>query len=57
MKFCHVLCLQNLDLTKRKMVHEGPLSWKVNKEKTIGVYTSVYDNKVKKTIISDIFVD
>lgn len=57
MKFCHVLCLQNLDLTKRNMVHEGPLSWKVNKEKTIGVYTSVYDNTIKKTIISDIFVD
>lgn len=27
---------QNLDLTKRKMVHEGPLSWKINKDKTIG---------------------
>ena len=27
---------QNLDLTKRTMVHEGPLSWKVNKDKTIG---------------------
>uniref|UniRef100_A0A8C2IHT8 Rho guanine nucleotide exchange factor (GEF) 12b n=1 Tax=Cyprinus carpio TaxID=7962 RepID=A0A8C2IHT8_CYPCA len=27
---------KNLDLTKRKMVHEGPLSWKVNKDKTIG---------------------
>lgn len=28
---------QNLDLTKRTMVHEGPLSWKMNKEKTIGL--------------------
>lgn len=28
---------QNLDLTKRRMVHEGPLSWKVNKDKTIGL--------------------
>ncbi len=27
---------QNLDLTKKKMVHEGPLSWKINKDKTIG---------------------
>ena len=27
---------QNLDLTKGKMVHEGPLSWKVNKDKSIG---------------------
>uniref|UniRef100_A0AAQ4R329 Rho guanine nucleotide exchange factor 12 n=2 Tax=Gasterosteus aculeatus aculeatus TaxID=481459 RepID=A0AAQ4R329_GASAC len=31
--------LQNLDLTKRTMVHEGPLSWKVNKDKTIELYT------------------
>ena len=28
--------IQNLDLTKGKMVHEGPLSWKVNKDKSIG---------------------
>lgn len=27
---------QNLDLTKRKMLHEGPLTWKVNRDKTIG---------------------
>lgn len=27
---------QNLDLTKRTMVHEGPLSWRVNKDKRIG---------------------
>ncbi|MGH0162307.1 UNVERIFIED_CONTAM: hypothetical protein FKN15_042551 [Acipenser sinensis] len=26
---------RNLDLTKRKMIHEGPLTWKVNKDKTI----------------------
>lgn len=31
---------QNLDLTKKKMVHEGPLSWKVNKDKTIGTLTT-----------------
>ncbi|XP_029302414.1 rho guanine nucleotide exchange factor 12 isoform X4 [Cottoperca gobio] len=31
--------LKNLDLTKRTMVHEGPLSWKVNKDKTIELYT------------------
>lgn len=29
-------CWQNLDLTKRKMLHEGPLTWKVNRDKTIG---------------------
>lgn len=39
---CH---FQNLDLTKRKMVHEGPLSWKINKDKTIG-----------KPLLSDIFL-
>ncbi|XDV19902.1 hypothetical protein PO909_025298 [Leuciscus waleckii] len=33
---------KNLDLTKRKMVHEGPLSWKVNKDKTIGVCAELY---------------
>ncbi|KAF3823669.1 hypothetical protein GH733_007137 [Mirounga leonina] len=27
--------LRNLDLTKRKMIHEGPLVWKVNRDKTI----------------------
>lgn len=27
---------QNLDLTKKTLVHEGPLSWKV-KDKTIGL--------------------
>lgn len=25
-----------MDLTKRKMLHEGPLTWKVNRDKTIG---------------------
>lgn len=34
-----VLELRNLDLTKKTMVHEGPLSWKVNKDKTIELYT------------------
>ncbi|TNN30212.1 Rho guanine nucleotide exchange factor 12 [Liparis tanakae] len=32
-----ILELKNLDLTKRTLVHEGPLSWKVNKDKTIGL--------------------
>lgn len=31
-----IFILQNLDLTKKTMVHEGPLLWKVNKDKTIG---------------------
>ncbi|KAL0973038.1 hypothetical protein UPYG_G00198030 [Umbra pygmaea] len=36
--------LKNLDLTKKKMVHEGPLSWKVNKDKTIGTYTLLLED-------------
>uniref|UniRef100_A0AAX7VQJ1 Rho guanine nucleotide exchange factor (GEF) 12b n=1 Tax=Astatotilapia calliptera TaxID=8154 RepID=A0AAX7VQJ1_ASTCA len=39
-----ILELKNLDLTKRKMVHEGPLSWKVNKEKTIELYTLLLED-------------
>ncbi|CAJ0604634.1 unnamed protein product [Cylicocyclus nassatus] len=35
---------QNLDLTKRKMVHEGLLSWKVNKDKTIELYTLLLED-------------
>ncbi|XP_029924955.1 rho guanine nucleotide exchange factor 12 isoform X2 [Myripristis murdjan] len=35
---------KNLDLTKRKMVHEGPLSWKVNKDKTIELYTILLED-------------
>uniref|UniRef100_A0A3Q3WTU1 Uncharacterized protein n=1 Tax=Mola mola TaxID=94237 RepID=A0A3Q3WTU1_MOLML len=35
--------LKNLDLTKRTMVHEGPLSWKVNKDKTI-LYTLLLED-------------
>uniref|UniRef100_A0A673YZD8 Rho guanine nucleotide exchange factor 12 n=1 Tax=Salmo trutta TaxID=8032 RepID=A0A673YZD8_SALTR len=36
--------LKNLDLTKKKMVHEGPLSWKVNKDKTIELYTLLLED-------------
>ncbi|CAN9511359.1 unnamed protein product [Ophioblennius macclurei] len=36
--------LKNLDLTKRAMVHEGPLSWKVNKDKTIELYTLLLED-------------
>lgn len=33
-----VFCLssQSLDLTSKRMIHEGPLTWKVNKDKTLG---------------------
>ncbi|XP_051903574.1 rho guanine nucleotide exchange factor 12-like [Hippocampus zosterae] len=36
--------LRNLDLTKRKMLHEGPLSWKVNKDKRIDLYTLLLED-------------
>ncbi|XP_076017371.1 rho guanine nucleotide exchange factor 12 isoform X2 [Genypterus blacodes] len=36
--------LKNLDLTKRKMIHEGPLWWKLNKEKTIELYTILLED-------------
>ncbi|XP_030292901.1 rho guanine nucleotide exchange factor 12 isoform X2 [Sparus aurata] len=39
-----ILELKNLDLTKRKMVQEGPLSWKVNKDKTIELYTILLED-------------
>ncbi|GAA6233517.1 rho guanine nucleotide exchange factor 12-like [Lates japonicus] len=39
-----ILELKNLDLTKRKMVHEGPLCWKVNKDKTIELYTILLED-------------
>lgn len=32
---------QNIDLTQRKMIYEGPLTWRVTKEKAIGNYTFV----------------
>uniref|UniRef100_M4AAC5 Rho guanine nucleotide exchange factor 12-like n=1 Tax=Xiphophorus maculatus TaxID=8083 RepID=M4AAC5_XIPMA len=39
-----ILELRNLDLTKREMVYEGPLSWKVNKDKTIELYTLLLED-------------
>uniref|UniRef100_A0A3Q3IUN3 Rho guanine nucleotide exchange factor (GEF) 12a n=1 Tax=Monopterus albus TaxID=43700 RepID=A0A3Q3IUN3_MONAL len=39
-----ILELRNLDLTKKTMVHEGPLSWKVNKDKTIELYTLLLED-------------
>uniref|UniRef100_A0A8B9N691 Rho guanine nucleotide exchange factor 12 n=1 Tax=Accipiter nisus TaxID=211598 RepID=A0A8B9N691_9AVES len=35
---------RNLDLTKRKMLHEGPLTWKVNRDKTIDLYTLLLED-------------
>ncbi|CAL8361291.1 unnamed protein product [Merluccius merluccius] len=39
-----ILELKNVDLTKRTFVHEGPLSWKVNKDKTIELYTLLLED-------------
>ncbi|KAM9734266.1 rho guanine nucleotide exchange factor 12 isoform 2-T3 [Menidia menidia] len=39
-----ILELKNLDLTKKTMLHEGPLSWKVNKDKTIELYTLLLED-------------
>uniref|UniRef100_A0A669BSM1 Rho guanine nucleotide exchange factor 12 n=1 Tax=Oreochromis niloticus TaxID=8128 RepID=A0A669BSM1_ORENI len=39
-----ILELKNLDLTKKTMVHEGPLSWKVNRDKTIELYTLLLED-------------
>ncbi|XP_062995051.1 rho guanine nucleotide exchange factor 12 isoform X2 [Elgaria multicarinata webbii] len=36
--------LRNLDLTKKKMIHEGPLTWKVNRDKTIDLYTLLLED-------------
>ncbi|CAH2319471.1 rho guanine nucleotide exchange factor 12 isoform X3 [Pelobates cultripes] len=36
--------LRSLDLTKRKMIHEGPLAWKVNRDKTIDLYTLLLED-------------
>lgn len=30
---------QNLDITKKKLVHEGPLTWRVTKDKAVGECT------------------
>ncbi|XP_029027021.1 rho guanine nucleotide exchange factor 12 isoform X2 [Betta splendens] len=39
-----ILELKNLDLTKRTLVHEGTLSWKVNRDKTIELYTLLLED-------------
>ncbi|KAI5620817.1 rho guanine nucleotide exchange factor 12 isoform X3 [Silurus asotus] len=35
---------KNLDLTKRKLMHEGPLTWKLNKDKTVELYTLLLED-------------
>ncbi|XP_031761047.1 rho guanine nucleotide exchange factor 12 isoform X4 [Xenopus tropicalis] len=36
--------LRNLDLTKRKLIHEGPLTWKVNRDKSIDLYSLLLED-------------
>ncbi|XP_062873206.1 rho guanine nucleotide exchange factor 12 isoform X2 [Trichomycterus rosablanca] len=36
--------LKNLDLTKKTLIHEGPLTWKLNKDKTVELYTLLLDD-------------
>ncbi|XP_059136053.1 rho guanine nucleotide exchange factor 1 isoform X2 [Peromyscus eremicus] len=35
---------KNLDITKRKLVHEGPLTWRVTKDKAIEVHVLLLDD-------------
>ncbi|XP_060743834.1 rho guanine nucleotide exchange factor 12 isoform X2 [Tachysurus vachellii] len=35
---------KNLELTKRKLIHEGPLTWKLNKDKTVELYTLLLED-------------
>ncbi|KAK7926010.1 hypothetical protein WMY93_008320 [Mugilogobius chulae] len=39
-----VLEVKNLDLTKKKLIHEGPLSWKLAKDKAIDMYTLLLED-------------
>ncbi|KAM9468807.1 rho guanine nucleotide exchange factor 12 isoform 3-T3 [Clarias gariepinus] len=35
---------KTLDLTKNKLIHEGPLTWKLNKDKTVELYTLLLED-------------
>ncbi|XP_017284495.1 rho guanine nucleotide exchange factor 12 isoform X1 [Kryptolebias marmoratus] len=39
-----ILELKNLDLTKKTLIHKGPLSWKVNKDKIIELFTLLLED-------------
>lgn len=39
-----VVEVKNLDLTQKKLVHEGPLSWKLTKDKAIDTYTLLLED-------------
>lgn len=39
-----ILEVKNLDLTQKKLVHEGPLSWKLTKDKAIDMYTLLLED-------------
>uniref|UniRef100_A0A8C3RVK1 Rho guanine nucleotide exchange factor 11 n=1 Tax=Chelydra serpentina TaxID=8475 RepID=A0A8C3RVK1_CHESE len=35
---------KNLDLTSRRMIHEGPLSWRISKEKTLDLHVLLLED-------------
>ncbi|XP_027725627.1 rho guanine nucleotide exchange factor 1-like, partial [Vombatus ursinus] len=35
---------KNLDITKKKLVHEGPLTWRVTKDKAVEVHVLLLDD-------------
>ncbi|XP_061432947.1 rho guanine nucleotide exchange factor 1-like [Lethenteron reissneri] len=43
-QYPYIAEFKNLDLTKRKMLHEGPLTWRLNKEKTIDLHVLLLDD-------------
>lgn len=52
--YIYDIFLQNLDLTKRTMVHEGPLSWRVNKDKRIGTWIHLWKGRrLKRWLLRD----
>lgn len=40
----HISEFKNLDLTKQTLIHEGPLTWKLNKDKTVELYTLLLED-------------
>uniref|UniRef100_A0A8C4PW49 Rho guanine nucleotide exchange factor 11 n=1 Tax=Eptatretus burgeri TaxID=7764 RepID=A0A8C4PW49_EPTBU len=39
-----VLDFKNLDMTQRKMIHEGQLTWRINKEKTLELHVLLLED-------------
>ncbi|XP_075909738.1 rho guanine nucleotide exchange factor 11-like [Petromyzon marinus] len=45
-QYPYIAEFKNLDLTKRKMLHEGPLTWRLNKEKTLDLHVLLLEDLV-----------